>query len=90
MAPRMIGVGQDDDKSAYLGIKRISYAEEEDINVDKAIEIKSRTGEEFLGTDPDEIDEAERLSIEALAYIKRSRTFGEYPVCQQLPGETSV
>jgi len=57
------------------------------ITIDEAIEIKSREGEEFLHTDPDKLDEADRLSIEALKFIKRSRAFGEYPVNRQLPGE---
>ncbi len=43
------------------------------MKLQKAIEIKSRTGEEFLNTDPDEIDEAERLSIEAMKAIQRHR-----------------
>lgn len=30
------------------------------MTIDKAIEIKTWTGEEFLSTDPDEIDEADR------------------------------
>ena len=43
------------------------------MKLDRAIEIKSRTGEEFLHTDPDEIDEADSLSIEALKRIKACR-----------------
>ncbi len=58
------------------------------MTIDKAIEIKARTGEEFFNTDPDELNEADRLSTEALEYVKRSRAFGEYPVCRKLPGET--
>lgn len=53
-----------------------------------AIEIKSRTGEEFLHTDPDDIDEAERLSIEAMKRIDYCRS-GEFnPPFELLPGET--
>lgn len=58
------------------------------MNIPKAIEIKSRTGEEFLNTDPDEIDEADRLSIEALKRVNSDRT---KPYCTSsilLPGET--
>lgn len=54
----------------------------------QAIEIKSRTGEEFLHTDPEELEEADRLSIEAL---KRCRTLAqESPLWKlhPLPGET--
>ncbi len=58
------------------------------MTLDEAIEIKARTGEEFLMTDPDKLDEADRLSVEALKYIKRSRFFGDYPVNRRLPGET--
>ncbi|MBA7625697.1 hypothetical protein ES703_33129 [subsurface metagenome] len=58
------------------------------MNIDKAIEIKARTGEEFLHTDPDEIDEADRLSTEALKFIKEHRIkwHCDYPL--KLPGET--
>lgn len=38
------------------------------MDIDKAIEIKRRVGEEFLNTDPDDIEEADRLSIEALVF----------------------
>ena len=58
------------------------------MNLAKAIEIKSLTGEEFLYTDPDEIDEADRLSIEAL---KRCQTLASHKLFSQLeplPGET--
>lgn len=58
------------------------------MKIDKAIEIKLRTGEEFLHTDPDEIDEADRLSIEALKRIDSMRGYlfsARHPL---LPGET--
>ena len=58
------------------------------ITIDEAIEIKSRTGEEFLHTDPDKIDEADRLSIEALKEIKRLRSHKAFNVQKTLPGET--
>ena len=45
------------------------------MKLDRAIEIKSLTGDEFLHTDPDDIDEAERLSIEAL---KRCQYIAEH------------
>jgi len=54
----------------------------------KAIEIRSRTGDEFLNTDPDEIDEADRLSVEALKRLKELRDHPRlYPI-EPLPGET--
>jgi len=43
------------------------------MKLSKAIEIKARTREEFLNTDPGEIDEAERLSVEAMKAIQRHR-----------------
>lgn len=58
------------------------------MNIAKAIEIKGRTGEDFLNTDPDEIDEADRLSIEAL---KRCKYISEHTTRWAdvlLPGET--
>lgn len=63
------------------------------MKIDKAIEIKERTGDEFLHTDPDEIDEAESLSIEALKRIKHARDFGSMAAvvaaaAVPLPGET--
>ena len=58
------------------------------MNVDKAIEIKARTGDEFLNTDPDEIDEAERLSIEALKEIKHLHKIQVLFDSELLPGET--
>ncbi|MBA7495980.1 hypothetical protein ES702_06576 [subsurface metagenome] len=39
------------------------------MEIDEAIEIKSREGEDFLHTDPDKLDEADRLSIEALTLV---------------------
>lgn len=60
------------------------------MKLDKAIEIKERTGEEFLNTDPDEIDEADRLSIEALKVYKKSQEAGWYPPGYKLPGETEA
>ena len=54
----------------------------------QAIEIHARTGEEFLHTDPDEIDEADRLLIEAGKHIQHLRHIGTYNVRDLLPGET--
>lgn len=54
----------------------------------EAIKIKSRTGEEFIRTTPEDIGEADRLSIEAL---KRCRSNNLKPQCadfRPLPGET--
>ncbi|MBA7661241.1 hypothetical protein ES703_69256 [subsurface metagenome] len=58
------------------------------MTLDEAIEIKGRTGEEFLHTDPDEIDEADRLSIEALKRLKSVRSVVTFPYTALLPGET--
>jgi len=58
------------------------------MNISKAIEIKERTGDEFLNTDPDEIDEAEELSIEALKAIEVYRSANESWLSLPLPGET--
>ena len=52
-----------------------------------AIEIKTRTGEEFLNTDPDDIDEAERLSIEALKRFVAVRGANTILRWEPLPGE---
>lgn len=54
----------------------------------QAIEIKSRTGEQLLNTDPDDIDEADRLSLEAGKLVQRFRDNGPYPFVLALPGET--
>ncbi len=53
-----------------------------------AIEIKCRTGEEFLNTDPSDIDEADRLSIEALKLIQFGRYNNMILTANPLPGET--
>ena len=58
------------------------------MKIDKAIEIKERKGEEFLNTDPDEIDEAERLSIEALKRISAMRAGYRDGETDLLEGET--
>lgn len=58
------------------------------MTLDKALEIKSRTGEEFLNTDPDEIEEADRLSIEALKSVRTGRRVGPHLDAKLLPGET--
>ena len=58
------------------------------MNITKAIEIKSLTGEEFLKADPDDIDEAERLSVEALKRCQRLRSDKHCSPIKPLPGET--
>ncbi len=58
------------------------------MKIEKAIEIKCRTGEEFLNTDPDDIDEAGRLSIEALKREAINRHFKAHIDHSLLPGET--
>ena len=58
------------------------------MTLEKAIEVKCRTGEEFLNTDPGDIDEADRLSIEALKAIQRHQRGGRVTQIFSLPGET--
>lgn len=58
------------------------------MTVDEAIEIKLCTGDEFLHADPDKIDEADRISIEALKAVKSFRTGRPTPALWRLPGET--
>lgn len=57
------------------------------MTINEAIEIKERKGEEFLNTDPDDIDEAERLSIEALKRIRACRKVIDIPCTRPLLGE---
>jgi len=59
------------------------------MKIEKAIEIKGRRGQAFLDTSPDAIDEAERLSIEALKAIKSARANNYYTPIKPMPGETS-
>lgn len=58
------------------------------MNVSKAIEIKSRKGQELLDTSPAEIYEADRLSKEALKREKARREGFTSIVGTLLPGET--
>ena len=65
------------------------------MNIEKAIEIKQRIGDEFFATNPGVIVEAERLSIEALKRVKdirRSKPVygmdGDPVLYSLLPGET--
>ena len=58
------------------------------MTAEEAIEIKSRTGDDFLNTDPDEIDEADRLSIEALKRCKVLAEINPLWPAELLPGET--
>jgi len=58
------------------------------MKLDKAIEIKLRTGDELLATDPDDIDKAEALSIEALKWRRRCEQAVEPDTHPLLPGET--
>lgn len=59
------------------------------MTIEKAIEIKLRTGEEFLKTDPEDIDEADRLSIEAMKRIVYLRKDMDCPHWMTLPGEAN-
>lgn len=58
------------------------------MTIDEAIRIKSLEGEEFLHTDPDDIDEAERLSLEALKWIEAHGKVPGWHKIIILPGET--
>ena len=58
------------------------------ITIDEAIRLKQLTGDEFLQADPDELDEADRLSTEALKAIKTWRADWRADPLHQLPGET--
>jgi len=58
------------------------------MNIDRAIEIKSLKEDELLHTDPGEVDEAERLSIEALKREKFNREDPDIVIVGLLPGET--
>jgi hypothetical protein len=60
------------------------------MKIEKAIEVKDRTGKAFLDTSPDAIDEAERLSVEALKAIKTLREMSGFPHLLLLPGETET
>ncbi len=58
------------------------------MTIDEAIKIKELEGDEFLRADPDEIDEADRLSIEALRRVKNNRLLSPTHTINLLPGET--
>jgi len=58
------------------------------MTIDEAIEIKQRTGDAFLNTDPEDLEEADKLSIEALKRIKSERAAASRLLFQELPGET--
>jgi len=58
------------------------------MTIDEAIEIKQRTGQAFLNTDPDDIDKADRLGIEALKREMRRRSLRYGEAITLLPGET--
>jgi len=57
--------------------------------LDKAVEKLTPLTKDANWIIDSDLKDAINLGIEALQYIKRSRTFGEYPVCQLLPGETN-
>ena len=58
------------------------------MNIDKAIELKELTGPAFLNADPDELDEADRLSVKAMKAIRTWRIDWIADPLHQLPGET--
>lgn len=58
------------------------------MKLEEAIKIKELTGDEFLAADPDDIDEADRLSNEALKRDVRHRLISNHPDQALLPGET--
>ena len=58
------------------------------MTIDEAIRLKQLEGDEFLHADPDKLDEADKLSIEAL---KRERDYRKGYMLKRhppLPGET--
>jgi len=59
------------------------------MTIDEAIEIKSCEGEEFLHTDPDKLEEADRLSIEALKRVRDNPIVANHFFRALLPGETT-
>jgi len=58
------------------------------LKLEEAIRLKGLTGDEFLAADPDDLEEADRLSFEALKFRDQVRTW--YPTLfpHFLPGET--
>ena len=58
------------------------------MTIDEAIEIKQRTGDAFLNTDPEDLEEADMLSIEALKAINDIRQKHPTYTISLLPGET--
>ncbi len=58
------------------------------MKIGEAIEIKERKGDEFLQTDPDDIDEADRLSIAALRQLEGLRHLPYGSPLPLLRGET--
>lgn len=58
------------------------------MNLDEAIRLKQLTGDEFLAADPDDLDAAELLSIEALKDINAIRATFLLIDFGILPGET--
>ena len=58
------------------------------MKISEAIELKELTGQAFLNADPDELDKADRLSIEALKRIQNARAIGYSVPAALLPSET--
>ncbi len=58
------------------------------MTLDEAIEIKLRRGYELSRTDPRDIGEADRLSIEALKHTQHLRLDKFYSPLNRLPSET--
>lgn len=58
------------------------------MTLDEALRIKSSELEEFLSTDPDSLDDSDRLSLEAMKLVQRDRILRINPVETLLPGET--
>jgi len=59
------------------------------MTLEEAIRFKELTGDEFLAADPDDLDEADRLSIEAIKQVKESRFDPSTWEPKPLPGETN-
>ena len=58
------------------------------MKIEKAIEIKSRSREALNHTHPAVINEADKLSLEALKLVKKCRHSPNSWFVKELPGET--
>jgi len=59
------------------------------MTLEEAIRLKELTGDEFLAADPDDLDEADSLSIEALKAVIDYHGGADFDCSKLLPGETT-